>query len=155
MTMTKHFSKKLLAFALVAVFVFSAFSTQAFAAGTETWYSSWVNEPKMTITNNNLTPVKTMGTSGTLHVAAAVTGRPDLEPSGCPKVQLTVQIRDLSGNVLASDTVREDAFMPQVHLSIPVTQGQKVQIFFDVSSVSYNPNGNYRIADVNYSHEIY
>lgn len=151
MTMTK----RLLAFVLMAVLTISAFSTQAFAAGVETWYGDWVNEPTITVRNNNLTPVKTMGESGTLHVACGIKGRPDLEPSGCPLVKVTMQIRDQNGNVLASGTVREDAFMPQIHLSIPVVAGQKIQIFFDVSSVSYNPNGNYRVADINYSHEIY
>ena len=33
--------------------------------------------------------------------------------------------------------------------------GVSYAIFFDVSSVSYNPNRNYRIADINYAHEIY
>ena len=138
----------------IALFITTCCSL-AFAAGVETWYGEWVQEPVMTVTNNNLTPVKTIGVSGTLHVACGVRGRPDLEPSGCPLVQVTMQIRDLNGNVLASGTVREDAFLPQIHLDLPVTQGQKIQIFFDVSSVSYNPNRNYRIADINYAHEIY
>ncbi len=148
-------AKCILSFFMSLVLIISAFSSQAFAAGVETWYSDWVDEPTMTVTNNNLTPVKTMGVSGNLHIAAAVTGRPDLEPAGCPKVKMTVEIRDLSGNVLAKGEVREDDFMPQVHLTIPVTAGQKIQVFFDVSSVSYNPNGNYRIANISYSHEIY
>ena len=144
-------------FALMAVLMVSimAFSVPAMAAGTETWYGPWVDEPTIVVTNNNLTPVKTMGKSGTLHVGASIKGRPDLEPPGCPKVKLTMQIRDLAGNVLAEDDVTEDAFMPQVHLEIPVTQGQKVQIFFDVSSVSYNPNGNWRVGEISYGHEIY
>lgn len=97
-----------------------------------------------------------MEANGTLHVACGIKGRPDLELSGCPLVQVTMEIRDLNGNVLASaGTVREDAFIPQIHLSIPVVKGQKIQIFFDVSSVSYNSNHNYRIADISYSHEIY
>ena len=155
MTKTSSIPRKLLAFMLVTVMAITAFSTQAFAAGVETWYASWVSEGTFTVSNNNLTPVKTMGVSGTLHIVAQVSGRSDLEPSGCPPVKLTVQVRDLSGNVLASGSVSEDATVPQVHINLPVTAGQKVQIFFDISSVSYNPNGNYRIADVTYGHEIY
>ena len=155
MTKTSSIPRKLLAFVLVTVLAITAFSTQAFAAGVETWYASWVSEGTFTVSNNNLTPVKTMGVSGTLHIVAQVSGRSDLEPSGCPPVKLTVQVRDLSGNVLASGSVSEDAAIPQVHINLPVTAGQKVQIFFDISSVSYNPNGNYRIADVGYGHEIY
>ena len=147
--------KKNLSLIAVVMVTVMAFSVPAMAAGTETWNGDWVNEPVMVITNNNLTPVKTMGRDGTLHVAAGIKGRPDREPAGCPKVQLTMQIRDLNGKVLASGTVREDAFMPQVHLSIHVNKGQKVRIFFDISSVSHNPNGNYRVGEVNYSHEIY
>lgn len=155
MTMTKKTTKRLLAFVMMAVMAISMLSMEAFAAGTETWYGNYVSEDTMTIRNNNLTPVKTMGVSGKLHICASVSGRPDLEPANCPKVQLTVQIRDLNGNVLVQRSVREDDFMAIVDLEINVTKGQKVQIFFDVSSVEYNPNGNYRIADVGYSHEIY
>lgn len=131
-----------------------AFSVPVMAAGAETWYGGWVNEPTIIVTNNNLTPVKTMGKSGTLHVAASIKGRPDLEPAGCPKVKLRMEIRDLAGNVLRSGEVSETAFMPQIHLSMPVTVGQKIQIFFDVSSVSYNPIGNFRKGEIQYSHEI-
>lgn len=155
MTKTSSIPRKLLAFMLVTVMAITAFSTQAFAAGVETWYASWVSEGTITVRNNNLTPVKTMGTSGTLHLVAEVSGRSDLEPSGCPPVKLTVQVRDLNGNVLASGVINEDAAVPQVHINLPVSAGQQVQIFFDISSVSYNPNGNYRIADVTYGHEIY
>lgn len=155
MTKTSSIPRKLLAFVLVTVMAITAFSTQAFAAGVETWYAPWVSEGTITVSNNNLTPVKTMGVSGTLHLVAEVSGRSDLEPAGCPPVKLTVQVRDLSGNILASGVINEDAAVPQVHINLPVTAGQKVQIFFDISSVSYNPNGNYRIADVGYGHEIY
>lgn len=148
-------TKRLVAFVLIAVLTITVFSTNAFAAGIETWNGDWVTENTITVTNNNLTHVKTMGKTGTLHVACGIKGRPDLEPSGCPLVQVTMEIHDLNGNVLASSTVREDAFMPQIHLSIPVVEGQKIQIFFDVSSVSYNANRNYRVADITYSHEIY
>ena len=138
MTKTSSIPRKLLAFVLVTVLAITAFSTQAFAAGVETWYASWVSEGTITVRINNLTPVKTMGTSGTLHIVAQVSGR-----------------SDLNGNVLASGEVSEDALAPQVHINLPVSAGQQVQIFFDISSVSYNPNGNYRIADVTYGHEIY
>lgn len=133
-----NIKKKILSIVALVLVAIMAFSVPAMAAGTETWNGEWVNEPTMIIKNNNLTPVKTMGQDGTLHVGAAIKGRPDLEPSGCPKVKLTMEIRDLNGNVLASGSVREDAFMPQVHLAIPVTKGQKIRVFFDVSSVSYN-----------------
>lgn len=121
--------KKILSLIAVVMVTVMAFSVPAMAAGTETWNGNWVTEPVMVITNNNLTPVKTMGRDGTLHVAAGIKGRPDLEPSGCPKVQLTMQIRDLNGRVLASGTVREDAFMPQVHLSIHVNKGGSMSSF--------------------------
>ena len=155
MTKTSSIPRKLLAFVLVTIMAITAFSTQAFAAGVETWYAPWVEEGTITVSNNNLTPVKTMGTSGTLHIVAQVSGRSDLEPVGCPPVNLTVQVRDLNGNVLASGSVSEEAAIPLVHINLPVTAGQKIQVFFDISSVSYNPNGNYRIADVTYGHEIY
>ncbi len=147
-------SKRIFTLALISILAITTFSIQTFAAGTETWYGNYVNEPTITVTNNNLTRVKTIGETGTLHIVCGIKGRPDLEPSGCPLVKATMEIRNSNGTVLAKDTVREDAFLPQIHLSVPVVKGQKIQIFFDVSSVSYNPNGNYRIADISYSHEI-
>lgn len=148
-------NNKFMSFIVFFTIFMVIFSVPVSAAGRETWYGNWVNEPTMIITNNNLTPEKTMGQSGTLHIAASIKGRPDLEPSGCPKVKLTVEIRDARGHVLASGSTREDAFIPQVHLSLHVNKGQKVYVFFDVSSVSKNPNRNYRVGEVSYSHEIY
>lgn len=141
---------------MMAVMLFtSAFSTQVFAAGTETWYSGWVTEPTITVTNNNLTPVKTMGASGTLHVSCHFEARPDLEPAGCPNIKVTMQIRNTSGTVLRTATLAAGSFWDVINLELPVNQGEQYRIFFDVSSVSYNPNGNWRIADITYSHEIY
>lgn len=71
--------KKILSLIAVVMVTVMAFSVPAMAAGTETWNGNWVTEPVMVITNNNLTPVKTMGRDGTLHVAAGIKGRPDLE----------------------------------------------------------------------------
>lgn len=151
----KSIKKKLATITLAFAMAIIAFALPVMAAGVETWYGDWVDETPIIVTNNNLTPVKTMGVSGTLHVAAGIKGRPDLEPSGCPKIKLTMEIRTLSGTVLGRKEVREDAFMPQVHIDVPVVKGQKLQIFFDVSSVSYNPNQNFRVGEINYSHEIY
>lgn len=140
---------------LVAAMAITGLSTQAFAAGEETWYAKWVEEPKITVTNNNLTKIKTMGASGELHVCCYFNGRPDREPAGCPPIKVTLQIRDLNGKVLASDTkTSATSFQDTIDVSTHVTKGQKVQIFFDVSSVSYNPNKNYRVADIYYAHKI-
>lgn len=146
-------TKKFFAIILMAALFISASSTQAFAAGVETWYGGWVTEDTITVTDTNLTPVKTIGVSGTLHLSCGFSGLKSYPDS--PPVKVTMQIRDLNGNVLASDTRREDDFMPQVHLEIPVTRGQRIQVFFDVSSVSYNYHGDLRRAEITYSHEIY
>ena len=124
--------------------------------GEEVWYNTDTSDT-FTVTNDNLTKVKTMGKSGTLHIALGFTPRPDLDPypGQCPPIKVTVQIRSTSGQVLASQTVSEDAFMRVVNVSTNVTAGQKVQIYMDVSSTYYNPYRNFRSADMYYMYEIY
>lgn len=153
--MAKKATARILSVMLVAIIAVSTFAITAFAAGPETWSSAWKEEPKITVTNNNTTPVKTMGASGTLHVCCYFNARPDREPAGCPPIKVTMQIRDLSGNVLRTVTdTSATSFEDTMDLELPVTAGQQYQIFFNVSSVSYNPNGNYRVADIYYAHEI-
>ena len=138
---------------LIMTLVF-ALPTSVSAAGVETWYGDWVNEPTMIITNHNLTPVKTIGKSGTLHVAASIS-RVQEAYDDLPNIKLTMEIRQTNGKVLARGEVEAGTMLPQVHLSTPVKKGQKIQVYFDISSVSHNPHGNYRKGKVNYSHEIY
>lgn len=124
----------------------------AFAATkNETWYIDHDGnyEASYTLTNNNLTPYKIMGDTANL----VIFGDFKKADTGNSNIKLKVQIRDYpSGNVL-KETVVDNTNYPNTNMffiTTPVTAGQKIQIFFDASSIN-NPPGFYRKAWVDYS----
>ena len=120
-------------------------------AGTETWYGSGFGG-SYSFTNYNLTPVKTMGNSGTLVISGSFYG--DDGYANSSPIKLTAQIRSTSGVVRASTVVVDDrsgatGFVMSCH----VTAGDKIQLYFDASSIA-NPPGIYRSAYVEYNYAI-
>lgn len=157
--MKKKFSRIILVVAL-AIMAMITTSLPAFAAGTETWsqqYGPWEN---MRVTNKNTTPVKTMGRTGTLRIATNVTpckkgvcNCSDNEPSSYPPVVVTCKILSYpSGTVLAQGKVNEYGLL-SITTSRKMKVGEKVQIFFDVSSKN-NPPGPYRKAHIQYAYQF-
>ena len=120
-------------------------------AGNETWSGSG-HGGSYTFNNYNLTPVKTMGKSGTLLISGYFYGN-DGYASSSP-IRLTVQIRSTSGSILASTEVI-DTRNGNIPFSVAanVTAGQQIQLFFDASSIA-NPPGIYRSAYVYYNYAI-
>ena len=117
-------------------------------AGTETWTGSGFGGA-YTFNNYNLTPVKTMGKSGRLLISGYFYGT-DGYASSSPIV-LTVEIRTTSGTVLGRTTVYDNrSGNVPFAVSANVTAGQRIQLFFDASSVA-NPPGIYRSALVAYN----
>lgn len=131
----------------------STLSEVGLYAGTETWYGGSALAGDYTFENNNLTPVKTMGQSGTLRISGSFYGA-DGYASASP-IKLTVEIRSTSGAVLARTIATDDRTgSTPFGLSCNVTQGQRIQIFFDASSIA-NPPGIYRSAHVTYYRDLY
>ena len=121
-------------------------------AGNETWNGSG-HGGSYTFTNNNLTPVKTMGSSGRLLISGSFYGN-DGYASSSP-IKLTVEIRSTSGAVLARTSVIDDrSGNVPFAVSANVSAGQQIQLFFDASSIA-NPPGIYRSAYVNYGYDLY
>ena len=120
-------------------------------AGTETWYGSGFGG-SYTFTNYNLTPVKTMGKSGTLVISGSFHGADGYANSS--PIKLTAQIRSTSGVVKAS-TVEVDDRSGATFFSVvaSVSAGEKIQLYFDASSIA-NPPGIYRSAYVSYDYAI-
>ena len=120
-------------------------------AGNETWTGSGFGG-SYTFTDYNLTPVKTMGKSGTLIISGSFTGN-DGYANASP-IKLTVQIRSTSGAVLGSTVVGDDR-SGATHFAVtaPVSKGQQIQLYFDASSIA-NPPGIYRSAHVSYNFAI-
>ena len=121
-----------------------------FAAGNETWYIDHEGnyEATYTFTDNNLTPYKTMGDSAYL----VIFGDFKKADYGDSNIKLTVEIRDYpSGNVLDRRVV-DNTNYPNTNMFVVTAQvyaGQRIQIFFDASSID-NPPGFYREAWVDY-----
>ena len=121
-------------------------------AGNETWTNSG-HGGDYTFNNYNLTPVKTMGKSGRLLISGYFYGT-DGYASSSP-IKLTVQIRSTSGTVLVSRSFVDDrSGNVPFSISVNVTAGQQVQLFFDASSIA-NPPVIYRSGYVSYSYYLY
>lgn len=148
MTNAKKSLRLFTVFALVAVMVLSIFAVPASAAGVETWYATYnpVYEDEFYFAGYNLTPVKTMGDSGTLLIGVDV----DLTDGNPNPAIITVQIRSTSGTVLASGSISTSVPWPHIQVETPVTAGQKVQIYVGVYT-----NGVYRSGYISYYHRIY
>lgn len=120
-------------------------------AGNETWTNSG-HGGDYTFNNYNLTPVKTMGKSGRLLISGYFYGT-DGYASSSP-IALTVEIRSTSGTVLGR-TYANDNRSGNVPFAVSasVSAGQKIQLYFDASSIA-NPPGIYRSAYVYYNYAI-
>lgn len=151
---TKNLKKRLLSLMAVMVLVFSSMGT-AYAAGVETLAPGITEMGDFVFFNNNTTPVKTInGSHVTIYVswrrADGLYGAPNVD-QGIGDVKLTMRIIDANTNAaLTSDYVfyydgtAVDGYVTD-EISLDVTQGQKIKIFMDASSV--NPatsNGKYR-----------
>ena len=121
-------------------------------AGNETWTGSGFGG-SYTFTDYNLTPVKTMGASGTLLIYGSFYGN-DGYASASP-IKLTAQIRSTSGAIRA-ETVRVDNRSGNVSfaMSCTVSKGDQIQLYFDASSIA-NPPGIYRSAYITYNYDLY
>lgn len=120
-------------------------------AGNETWTGSGFGG-SYRFTNYNLTPVKTMGNSGTLVISGIFSGSDGY--ADVSRIKLTVQIRSTSGSIKASTVVVDDrSGSTSFSVSCSVSQGEQIQLFFDASSVA-NPPGIYRSAFVDYDFAI-
>lgn len=120
-------------------------------AGNETWTGSGFGG-SYTFTDYNLTPVKTMGKSGTLVISGYFTGN-DGYANASP-IKLTAQIRNTSGGVKGSSvTVDDRSGSTAFAITASVSKGEQIQLYFDASSIA-NPPGIYRSAYVSYNYAI-
>lgn len=94
-------------------------------AGTETLYKGTGSIGSFYLGGTNLTPVKTMGASGTFSLFGTAEG------SSSTYWQICVQIRDAyTGTILAKDYTTGSSYNFQYYsMEISVTKGQKIQIY--------------------------
>ncbi len=150
--------KSILAFimsiAIIVCAMLTITTSPAFAAGTEDWSSSSMTYVgSMHMTNNNLTKVKTIRRSGTLHIVGHFYGE-DAHAASSP-IRLTAEIRRAYGGGTLASTVKNDnrSGLVDFEVSCHVNNGDQLQIFFDASSIS-NPPGYYRQAFIEYWYYI-
>lgn len=106
----------------------------------------------VTMHNTNLTPVKIMGQSGNLQLWFAFAKVNASEPD----INIKIQVRNLTQNKTYNFTVpqmvsiEERLLMNQV---VPVNQGDRLQIYFDICTAPYaTPPGYTRSAVVQYGY---
>lgn len=120
-------------------------------AGNETWNGSGL-AGNYTFNNYNLTPVKTMGKSGTLLIHGSFYGDDGFATSS--PIKLTVEIRTTSGVVKARTVVTDDhSGAAAFSVAATVSAGEQIQLYFDASSIA-NPPGIYRSAHVTYYYAL-
>ena len=121
-------------------------------AGEETWTGSGAGGA-FRFTDNNITPTKTMGQSGTLLITGSFYGTDGYADS--VPIKLTFQIQNSTGTrVLASTVVNDNrsGYIPFA-VSCHVNKGDKIRLFMDASSIS-NPPGILRSAYIEYDYFI-
>lgn len=151
MTTTKKTLRFLSIFVLIFAMVLSIASVPASAAGVETWYATddYIFENEFTIRGYNLTPVKTMGSTGTLNLIIAALEFTDASSNSNP-VNFRYEIRS-NGTVLLSgtETLTNDELSFAFWTRVNVTAGQKIQVYISAYDAV---TGNYRTARVEYGH---
>ena len=131
----------IISFVLMCAMIITS-AVPAFAAGAEDWSSSTKTYVgSMHMTDNNLTQVKTIKRTGTLHIVGHFYGE-DAHAAVSP-IRLTAQIRYAYGGAIGNASITKD----------DNRSGLQVQIFFDASSIS-NPPGYYRRAFIEYWYYI-
>ena len=121
-------------------------------AGNETWTGSGLGG-NYTFNNYNLTPIKTMGKSGTLLIHGSFYGADGFATSS--PIKLTVEIRTTSGVVKARTVVTDDhSGAAAFSVAATVSAGEQIQLYFDASSIA-NPPGIYRSAHVLYNYDLF
>ena len=139
--MRKNLKKIVSCLALVVAMLVT--SVPAHAAGIEDWNYGTGPEENIRVTNNNLTPVKTITHTGTLTIEYLTLpckpgyshcGCSDSEPFSYPAVKATVQIREAyTGRVLATSTTNEMDFNAKVSayvikVNTKITKKGKIKI---------------------------
>ena len=130
MTATRKSIRFLTVIALIFAMIMS-FAIPVFADGVETWDKGINPCSQFKFYGSNTSPIKTMGISGKLAVHATFM---TCDPGGDfteSDQYLILQIRDLQGNILASDSITAGAFGLNAYLSasINVSQGQQIVIY--------------------------
>lgn len=101
-----------------------------------------------TFTDTNLTPEKVMGASGRFAIICSFYPADTIGP-----IYLTCKIINrTTGRV--DTAVTNSAEYTNFAIETTVNQGDVIQLFFDASSVGYNPTGAFRKAHVSYDYSL-
>ncbi len=131
----------------VSVFAIEQNNTRA---GTETW-SSTTNTyvGSMHFTNTNLTPVKTIGRTGTLTIWGHFYGEDDY--AAYKPINFTAQLKRAYGSVLTQTVVYDDrSGLIHFQLQYPVKAGDQLQLYFTATTASGELPGYTRAAFAEY-----
>ena len=141
--------KKIITSLMLIMAICSCVFKTTLAATNDTWKANTSYNYGFTFTDDNLTPYKTCKDAGKL----VISGNFKKADSGASNIKLTVELRAYSSGKVLKKTVVTNSSYPKTDyfmLSYDVSAGQKVQIYFDASSVD-NPPGFLRKATVSYT----
>lgn len=151
---TNGFRRIIGTFLVLTLLISSVSTTQnASAAGNDVLPYGEYSIGSFTFTDTNLTPVKTVGSSGMLKFG--VNWRVAKDDKGIGEIKLTVKVKNAdTGQVLSSMVVKRENTDDGYYVydetpAIYVTQGTRLRIWFDASSVGKS-NGYYRRAYIQY-----
>lgn len=126
--------------------------TTVSAAGNETWNLGSRTVGSMTVTDNTYTYVKTMGATANLNIWINFSRA---DSSSYPPIKVTMKVFDAdSGALITYMVVNEEQGNQKSQLGLTVRNGQRLKLFFDVSS-QYNPPGAYRKANITYGYNMW
>lgn len=121
----------------------------ASAAGQEVWSFGNTYTSEYTFTDTNLTPIKTISGNGVMYVS----GDFWKADTGASDIGLTIQVREYPSGKILGQSYSPNPLRPNdptyFSVAAEVYNGQRIQLWFDASSIS-NPPGFFRSAHVKY-----
>lgn len=145
-----NFTRTLLCMALVVTMLLGNASTALALGGVETWSGSDTSDV-FPVNNNNLTPRKTMGSSGNLYLWVKF-AKSDGKSSD---VELHVEVRNLTTGKTDSVYFYNADMVTEQGFNVYVSRGDVIQIYFDVCTRSGQPKpGGTRSANVQYGYRF-
>lgn len=139
-----------LCLALVAtMFIGSTTTASAQIIGDQTWTKPSDESAYFTVTNNNLSPRKTVGFSGPLSLWIEFY---QADSSSSP-IKVTFEVRNITQGTSTHAVFSAEEGSKKPNVGMTVNNGDVLQIFIDVSTANGYPKpGYYRAAKVKYGY---
>ncbi len=138
--------------ALATVVIFSSsLPASAKISGTQTWTATSDQSDVFTVTNDNLSPYKTLAFNGSLDMWITFS---QADTSSSP-IKVRFEIRNLTTGLTHFRNLKGSWGNVRNHIYVPAHYGDIIQIYVDVSTADGYPlPGYYRSARVQYGYQL-